>query len=79
MSLAMLRQSRSTMPKIAAFEDNRASLRDAVCFWRFQTRAKAQVYARLSLSRLDLSALADFEVSPAIYRRVWLENERLVA
>jgi hypothetical protein len=27
----------------------------------------------------QLSALADYERSPAIYRRVWLENERLVA
>ena len=35
--------------------------------------------ARLPLSRQDLSALADYERSPAIYRRVSMENERLVA
>jgi hypothetical protein len=119
MSLAMLRLSRPTMSKIAPFEDIRASLRDAVCFWHFQTRAEARGYARLPLSRLelsaladgersparlplsrlglsalangersparlplsrqDLSAIADNECSPAIYRRVSVENERLVA
>ena len=50
MSSAMLRQSRSTMPKIAPFEDIRASLRDAGCFWRFQTRAEARaLFASISL------------------------------
>jgi len=62
------------MPKIAPFEDIGASLRDAVCFCRFQTRAKARGYARLPLLRQDLSALADRERSPAIYRRVSVEK-----
>ena len=103
MSLAMLRQPRSTMPKIAPFEDIGASLRDAVCFCRFQTRAKArgyarlpllrqrqtgnrkgvsleaQIFRRLPLLRQDLSALADRERSPAIYRRVSVENGSVVA
>jgi len=41
------------MSKIAPFEDIQTSLRDAVCFRRFQTRAKARVYAQLSLSRQE--------------------------
>jgi len=44
-----------------------------------QTRAEARGYARLPLSRQGLSPLADGERSPAIYRRVSMENERLVA
>ena len=117
----MRRQSRSTMHKIAPFQGIRASLRDAVCFGRFQTRAEARAYVQLPLSRqgatklsaladserspaicfwhfqtragaraygrlplsrhvaTKLSALADSVRSPAIHRRVWLENERLVA
>ena len=99
----MLRQSRWPMPKIAPFEDIGASLRDAVCFCRFQTRAKArgyarlpllrqrqtgnrkgvsleaQIFRRLPLLRQDLSALADRERSPAIYRRVSVENGSVVA
>jgi len=91
------------MPKIAPLEDILASLRDADCCWRFQTRAEARGYARLPLSRQrqmanrkgvrleapifrrlplsrqELSALAGYERSPAIHRRVWLENETLVA
>ena len=98
MSLAMDRQLRSTMAKNAPFEDIRTSLRDAVCFCRFQTRAKArgyarlpllrqrqtgnrkgvsleaQIFRRLPLLRQDLSALADRERSPAIYRRVSVEK-----
>jgi hypothetical protein len=70
------------MRQIAPFQDIRASLRDAICFGRFQTRAEARAYVQLPLSRqkaAELSALADSERSPAIYRRVWLENERRVA
>jgi hypothetical protein len=47
----MLKQSRATKRKIAPFEDIRTSLRDAVCFWRFQTRAEARAYVRSPLSR----------------------------
>ncbi len=35
-----------------------------------QTRAEARAYARLPLSRLELSARADGERSPAIHHRV---------
>jgi Ser/Thr protein kinase RdoA (MazF antagonist) len=48
-------------------------------FWRFQTRAEARGYARLPLSRQELSALAGFERNPAIHRRVSVENKPLVA
>ena len=90
----MLRKSRSTMRKITAFEDIRASLRDAVCFRLFQTRAEARAYVRMPLSRQQfmciapvyiasvatkLSALADSERSPAIHRRVSVENACIVA
>jgi hypothetical protein len=44
-----------------------------------QSRAEARVYARLPLSRLELSALADGERSPAIHRRVSVENGSVVA
>jgi len=45
-----------------------------VCFCGCQTRAEARGYARLPLLRQDLSALADRERSPAIYRRVSVEK-----
>jgi len=50
-----------------------------VCFCGCQTRAEARGYARLPLLRQDLSALADRERSPAIYRRVSVENGSVVA
>ena len=49
------------------------------CFCGCQTRAKARVYARLPLSRLELPALGGGERSPAIHRRVSTKNQRLVA
>ena len=49
------------------------------CFCGCQTRAEARGYARLPLSRLELSALADGERSPAIHRRVSVENGSVVA
>jgi len=47
------------------------------CFWRSHIRAKARRYARLPRSRQDLSALADYERSSAIYRRVLIEIDFL--
>jgi hypothetical protein len=44
----------------------------------FQARAKARAYVRSPLSRQP-SALADYERSPAIDRRVSMESRRLVA
>ena len=38
-------------------------------------RLEAQIFRRLPLSRQDLSALADYERSPAIYRRVLIGND----
>ena len=49
------------------------------CFCGCQTRVEERVYARSPLSRQDSSALADFEGSPAIDRRVSMENECFVA
>jgi len=39
-------------------------------------RLEAQIFRRLPLSRKELSALADYERSPAIHRRVSMENKR---
>ena len=49
------------------------------CFCACQTRAEARGYARLPLSRQELSALADGERSPAIHCRVSVENGSVVA